>query len=52
MPKEKKAKMFKKALAYNSPMLAISFGPKSALPAITLNSTINNKPELNRQKRR
>jgi hypothetical protein len=42
--------MNKKALAYNSPLSAISFGLKMALPAITLNATINNKPELIRQK--
>jgi len=42
--------MNKKALAYNSPSSAISFGLKTASPAITLNATINNKLELNRQK--
>jgi hypothetical protein len=41
--------MCKKALAYNSPLRAISFGLKMALPAISLKATINNKPELIRQ---
>jgi hypothetical protein len=41
--------MINKALAYNSSEYPISFALKMALPAITLNATLNNNPELIRQ---
>ena len=41
--------MTHKALAHNSFVHAISFGLKMALPAISLNATIDNNQELIRQ---
>ncbi len=41
--------MSEKALAYNSSIYAISFGLKMALPAISLNATIDTKAELSHQ---